>query len=83
MLFPQASAYVADISPQNRTGAYMGAYSMAFSIAFAVAPWAGTAVFARFGAPILWSSVFLIGLAAAAIMLQVTSEEPSTAAAAA
>lgn len=83
MLFPQASAYVADIAPEHRTGAYMGAYSMAFSIAFAVAPWAGTAVFARFGAPILWSSVFLVGLAAAAIMLQVTSEEPNTAAAAA
>ena len=83
MLFPQASAYVADIAPPHRTGAYMGAYSMAFSIAFAVGPWAGTAVFARFGAPILWSSVFLVGLAATAIMLQVTSEEPSAAAAAA
>jgi MFS family permease len=81
MLFPQASAYVADLAPPHRTGAYMGAYAMAFSIAFAVGPWAGTAVFARFGAPILWSSVFLIGLVAAAIMLQVTSEEPSAAAA--
>ncbi len=77
MLFPQASAYVAEIAPAHRRGAYMGAYSMAFSIAFAIGPWAGTAVFARFGAGILWSSVFLVGLAAAAIMLQVTSEEPS------
>jgi MFS family permease len=83
MLFPQASAYIADIAPPHRRGAYMGAYSMAFSIAFAIGPWAGTAVFARFGAAILWSSVFLVGLAAAAIMLQVTSEEPSAAAAAA
>ncbi len=75
LLFPQASAYVADIAPPHRRGAYMGAYSMAFSIAFAVGPWAGTAVFARFGARTLWASVFLVGLAAAAIMLQVTSEE--------
>ncbi len=77
MLFPQASAYVAEIAPAHRRGAYMGAYSMSFSIAFAIGPWAGTAVFARFGAGILWSAVFLVGLAAAAIMLQVTSEEPA------
>ncbi len=74
MLFPQASAYVADIAPPHRRGAYMGAYSMAFSLAFAVAPWAGTAIFARYGAAILWSSVFMVGVAAASIMLQVTSE---------
>lgn len=79
MLFPQASAYVADIAPPRRRGAYMGAYSMAFSLAFAVAPWAGTAVFSRFGAAILWSSVFVVGVASAAIMLQVTSEETSAA----
>lgn len=83
MLFPQASAYVAEIAPAHRRGAYMGAYSMAFSIAFAIGPWAGTAVFARFGAGILWSSVSLVGLAAAAIMLQVTSDEPAEARAAA
>lgn len=83
MLFPQASAYVADIAPPHRRGAYMGAYSMAFSLSFAVAPWAGTVIFARYGAAILWSSVFLVGVAAAAIMLQVTSEEPSAATAAA
>jgi len=83
MLFPQASAYVADIAPAHRRGAYMGAYSLAFSLAFAVAPWAGTTVFARFGAEVLWSSVFLVGLVSAAIMLRVTSEEPTAVAAAA
>ena len=83
MLFPQASAYVADIAPPHRRGAYMGAYSMSFSIAFAVGPWAGTVIFARFGAQVLWGVVFLIGLAAAAIMLQVTSDEAAEVAAAA
>ena len=77
MLFPQASAYVADIAPPHRRGAYMGAYSMSFSIAFAVGPWAGTVVFAHFGAQVLWGVVFLVGLAAAAIMLQVTADEAS------
>jgi len=75
MLFPQSSAYIADIAPAHRRGAYMGAYSMSFSIAFAIAPWAGTVVFARFGAVILWSAVFMVGVAATAIMLQVTSDD--------
>jgi len=83
MLFPQASAYVADIAPPHRRGSYMGAYSLAFSLAFAVAPWAGTAMFAHFGATVLWASVFLVGVVATVIMLQVTSEEPAEAAAAA
>jgi len=50
---------------------------MAFSLSFAVAPWAGTAVYARFGAAVVWTLVFLIGLVAAGIMLRVTSEEPA------
>ena len=75
MLFPQASAYVADVAPPHRRGAYMGAYSMAFSLSFAVAPWAGTTVYAHFGAGILWTSVFVVGIVAAALMLNVTSEE--------
>jgi MFS family permease len=83
MLFPQAAAYVADIAPAHRRGSYMGAYSLAFSIAFAVAPWAGTTVFANFGARILWASVFLVGIVATVIMLQVTAEEPTEARAAA
>jgi MFS family permease len=74
MLFPQASAYVADIAPPRRLGSYMGAYSMAFGVAFAVAPWAGTVIFARFGSGILWSSVFLVGVLAAVMMLGVTAE---------
>jgi MFS family permease len=79
MLFPQASAYVADVAPPHRRGAYMGAFSMAFSLSFAVAPWAGTAVYARFGAAVVWTLVFLIGIVAAAIMLKVTDEKAAPA----
>ena len=78
MLFPQASAYVADVAPPHRRGAYMGAFSMAFSLSFAIAPWAGTTVYAHFGARILWAAVFFVGLVAAAIMLRVTAEQPET-----
>ena len=74
MLFPQASAYVADMAPRHRRGEYMGAYSLSFSLAFAVAPWAGTTVFAEFGAVVLWTSVFMVGCVSALMMLQVTAE---------
>jgi MFS family permease len=76
MLFPQASAYVADIAPPHRRGEYMGAYSLSFSLAFAVAPWAGTAVFAEFGAAVLWTAVFIVGCISALMMLQVATDSP-------
>jgi MFS family permease len=74
LLFPQASAYVAEIAPARQRGQYMGAYSLAFSLAFAVAPWAGTSGFAHFGARILWIGVFVTGAIAAGLMLMVTTE---------
>jgi MFS family permease len=74
LLFPQAAAYVAEISPPSRRGQYMGAYALAFSLAFAVAPWAGTSAYARFGARTLWIGVFVVGVISAAMMLQVRQE---------
>lgn len=77
MLFPQASAYVAEIAPIARRGQYMGAYSLAFSLSFAVAPWAGTTGYARFGARPLWIGVFFVGVIAAAMMIRVRTEKPA------
>jgi MFS family permease len=71
MLFPQASAYVAEIAPASRRGEYMGAYSLAFNISFAIAPWAGTVAFDRYGARFLWLSVFAVGVISAVMMSQV------------
>ena len=79
LLFPQASAYVAEIAPQARRGQYMGAYSLAFSLAFAVAPWAGTTGYARFGARALWIAVFLVGGLSAWMMARVREREAVTA----
>lgn len=75
LLFPQASAYVAEIAPQHRRGQYMGAYSLAFSLAFALAPWAGTSAYARFGARSLWIGVFVVGFVSAVMMLRVTVQK--------
>jgi MFS family permease len=83
MLFPQAAAYVAEIAPPARRGAYMGAYSLAFNVSFAVGPWAGTVAFARYGSKALWLSVFAIGVLSALMMTQVAAAvveiEPSAA----
>ena len=77
MLFPQASAYVAEIAPPHRRGEYMGAYSLAFNLSFAVAPWAGTTALVQLGAQPLWIAVFLVGSVSAIIMMQVSVEEGS------
>jgi MFS family permease len=76
MLFPQAAAYVGEIAPPARRGAYMGAYSLAFSLSFAVAPWAGTSSYAHFGAKPLWIGVFVVGSISAIMMAKVTADEP-------
>jgi MFS family permease len=77
MLFPQASAFVADIAPGARRGEYMGAYSMAFSLAFAVSPGAGAWIFQNYGGPVVWAVVFAVGVIGAAAMSLVSSEEPT------
>ena len=76
MLFPQASAYVAEIAPAARRGAYMGVYSLSFSLAFAIAPWAGTTGYAKFGARPLWIAVFIVGFISAVMMAQVSVQGP-------
>ncbi|MEJ7760765.1 MAG: MFS transporter [Gemmatimonadaceae bacterium] len=73
MLFPQASAFVAEIAPPERRGEYMGAYSLAFSLAFAIAPWAGAVGLTRLGAQTLWLVVFAVGIVSAAMMLRVST----------
>jgi predicted MFS family arabinose efflux permease len=70
LFFPASAAYATDIAPEARRGEYSGLYTMVFSIAFGVGPWAGTVVFGRFGAPVLWGLTFLLGVIAAAMFLR-------------
>jgi len=70
VLFPSMSSYVADISPDDRRGEYMGLYTMAFALAFAIGPWAGTVVYERLGATTLWIGSFVLSLAAASVFLR-------------
>ncbi len=67
ILFPGMAAFVADIAPANRRGAYMGLYTFAWSVAFAVGPWLGTVVLERAGPTPLWTGCVGAGVLAAAV----------------
>jgi predicted MFS family arabinose efflux permease len=71
IFFPSSTAYVADIAPPGRNGAYMGAFVSMFSVALIVGPWAGTAALDRFGPVVAWSAVFVCGLAGMAVLAAV------------
>lgn len=69
IFFPASMAYVADLAPQGRTGAYMGAVSAAFSFALIIGPWLGTTILDAFGAGWTWTVMFAIGVVAAILLL--------------
>ena len=68
MLLPGSSAYVADISPAERRGSYMGLYTMSFSAAFTIGPGLGVALLERFGARVLWVAAFALGCLSTAML---------------
>jgi predicted MFS family arabinose efflux permease len=71
ILFPTASAYVAEIAPPDARGEYMGLYTMGFGVAFAVGPWAGTATYDAFGGTALWVATLALGALSAAMLSRV------------
>lgn len=68
MLLPASSAYLADIAPPARRGAYMGLYTMSFSLAFMAGPVLGIKVLEQWGGSVLWGAVLLSGLLSALLM---------------
>jgi MFS family permease len=60
ILLPGASAYVGDLAPTHRQGAYMGAYQMVANLSFAIGPWLGTIIFEKLGPTTLWTGLFII-----------------------
>jgi MFS family permease len=65
VLFPSLSAYVAEIAPAHRRGAYMGFYGMSNSAALALGSWGGAAVLDRFGGRALWGLAFVTAMISA------------------
>jgi MFS family permease len=74
--FPTAAAYVAEVSPPERRGEYSGLFAMSSSLSFAFGPWAGTLVLDSFGGKVLWSTTFLLGLLAAAMLSRLREPAP-------
>ena len=71
ILFPATAALAAEISPQNKRGAYMGFYQMTFALSFTIGPWLGTIIYGSYGAVVLWSGVLIFGLLSALLMLTI------------
>jgi len=76
ILLPSMSNYVAELSPPDRRGEYMGLYSMSWGMAFAVGPWLGTVVLERYGRNVLWGSAFAAAGLAALAMSRMPSPQP-------
>ncbi|MDX1421277.1 MAG: MFS transporter [Rubricoccaceae bacterium] len=66
LLFPGMAAYVADVAPEARRGAYMGAYSLTIWVAVIPASFLGTLLLERAGGGALWAASLVVGCAAAA-----------------
>ena len=66
---PVSPAIVSDLAPGSLRGTYQGVYSMAWGAAASLAPALGSLVLGRFGSVPLWSSCFIVCLAAAALHL--------------
>ena len=54
LLFPGAQAYVAELAPPSRRGAWMGVFMMAFNLGFAIGPLSGAALMDAYGSKVLW-----------------------------
>lgn len=69
VLFPSMSARVAEMSPPDRRGEYMGVYTMTFGIAFTSGPWLGTVVYSRFGPAPLWIACLAVSAVSVLVFL--------------
>lgn len=81
ILLPAMAAWVAGISPRGREGEYMGLYTMTFSLGFAIGPWAGTAIYGRYGGTVLWLATLATGLVSTALFTRIRDERAVGAAA--
>jgi MFS family permease len=61
ILLPASAAYVSDVAPPARSGAYMGLYSMGFSVAFSIGPLLGVQAMERLGSRSVWIGTFICG----------------------
>jgi MFS family permease len=75
IFFPSAGNYVAENSPENMRGEYMGYFQMTFSFSFMIGPLLGTVILEDFGATVVWAGTFILGMITAAMMLNLKSKK--------
>jgi MFS family permease len=75
IFFPSAGNYVAENSPDNMRGEYMGYFQMTFRFSFMIGPLLGTIVLEEFGAIVVWAGTFILGMITAAMMLNLKNKK--------
>lgn len=68
LLSPTASAFVAEIAPAERRGAYMGVFAATYSLSFVVAPLLGMRSLEVLGGQAHWAAMFALGLLATGLV---------------
>jgi MFS family permease len=68
LLSPTASAFVAELAPSNRRGAYMGVFAATYSLSFVVAPLLGMWSLEVLGGQAHWAAMFALGLLATGLV---------------
>ena len=71
VLLPGLAAYVADVAPEAKRGAWLGLYTMSFNFSLFVGPALGTLLLQHFGGAVLWGTMFAFGLVSAAMFARV------------
>ncbi len=70
IFFPVSASHVSNLAPEKKRGEYMGYFQMMFSVAFLFGPWLGTLVFEYYGAAVLWTGTFILGLTSAIALMK-------------
>lgn len=70
ILFPGASALVADWAPEASRGRYMGAFTLTFALGFTVGPPMGTYVLGAVGPAQLWLGALAVGLLGTLVLVR-------------
>ncbi len=71
VLLPGLAAYVAEVAPEERRGAWLGLYTMSFNVALFFGPAFGTLLLEHFGGRVLWGTMFALGLLSAALFARI------------
>jgi predicted MFS family arabinose efflux permease len=71
VLLPGLAAYVAEVAPDERRGAWLGLYTMSFNVALFFGPAFGTLLLEHFGGRVLWGTMFALGLLSALLFARV------------